>query len=64
MPELVVHVVGEDPQADPDLGRGQTGSGRVQHGVGEVLDELAQLLVEVLDRLGRGAQHRIAEETD
>ena len=62
--ELAVDVPGEHPQADADLRRGQAGAGRVEHRVGEVLDERAQLLVEV-DDLDRGlAQHRVAEEAD
>jgi len=61
---VVVHVVGEDPQAHPDLRGGEARPGRVQHGVGEVLDQPAQLGVEVADRLGRRTQHRITEETD
>ena len=64
MPELVVHKVGEDPQAYPDLGRGQAETGRLQHRVGEVLDQLAQLGIEVADRLSRGAQYRVAEDAD
>ena len=34
------------------------------HRVGEVLDERAQLLVEVHDRERRGPQHRVAEQAD
>ena len=64
VPEHVVDVVGEDPQPDADLRRGQADAGRVEHRLGEVLDERAQLLVEVDDRLGRRAQHRVAEEPD
>jgi hypothetical protein len=51
-------------QSHADLRRRQPRAGRVEHGVGEVLDELAQLLVEV-DHLDRAlTQHRVAEETD
>jgi hypothetical protein len=64
VPQLVVHVVGEDPEAHPNLRRGQAKARRVQHRVGEVLDQLAQLGIEVADRLGRGAQHRVAEDAD
>ena len=62
--DLAVDVPGERAQPDPDLGRGKPGAGGIEHGVGEVLDQLAQLLVEV-DDLERGlAQHGVAEETD
>ena len=62
--DLAVDVPGEDPQPDADLRRGEAGAGRVEHGVGEVLDEPAQLLVEV-DDLDRGlAQDRVAEQAD
>ena len=62
--DLAVDVPGEDPQPDADLRRGQAGPGRLEHRVGEVLDELAQLLVEV-DHLDRAlAQHRVAEQAD
>jgi hypothetical protein len=60
--ELVVHVVGEDTQPDPDLRRGQADSRRVHHGLGEVLDQPAQLGIEVAHRLGRRAQDRVAEQ--
>ena len=62
--ELAVDPVGEDPQADPDLRCGQPGARGVDHRVGEVADELAQLPVEVDDRLGRRPQHGVAEEAD
>ena len=62
--DLVLDVPGEHPQPDADLRGGEPGSGCVEHRVGEVLDELAQLLVEV-DHLDRAlAQHRVAEEAD
>ena len=54
--DLVVDVVGEDPQRHPDLRRGQPGTRRVAHGVGQVLHQPAQLLVERGDRLGAGAR--------
>ena len=64
MADLVVDVPGEHPQPDADLRCRQPGAGRVEHRVGEVLDEPAQLLVEV-DHLDRAlAQHRVAEESD
>ena len=47
--DLALDVPGEDPQPDADLRRGQAGAGRLEHRVGEVLDEPAQLLVEVDD---------------
>ena len=53
-----------DAQPDPELGRGEAGPGRVEHRVGEVRDERAQLLVEVDDLDGRLAQDGVAEETD
>src|SRR3954469_14539364 len=61
---VVVDVVGEDPQADPDLRRGQACPGGIQHGFGEVFDQPAQLGVEIADRLGRRAQHGITEKTN
>src|SRR5580700_11958719 len=57
-------MVGEDTQPDADLRRGQADPRRVQHGFGEVLDQPAQLGIEVAHRLGRGAQHRVTEKTD
>src|ERR1700722_12480041 len=56
--------VGEHPQPDPDLRRGQPGALRVVEGLGQVLDQTAQLLVEVGDGVGGGAQDRVAEEAD
>src|SRR5215469_12624835 len=64
VPGLVPHVVGEHPQADADLRRGEADTGRVDHRLGEVLDEVAKLEVEIRHRLGRGAQHRITEKAD
>ena len=61
---LVVDEPGEHPQADPDLRRGQSGARRLQHRVGQVLDQPAELLVEVDHLGGAGAQHRVAEEPD
>src|SRR3954451_10491373 len=61
---VVVDVVGEDPQADPDLRRGQACPVGIQHGFGEVFDQPAQLGVEITDRLGRRAQHGITEKTN
>ena len=49
---------------DPELRRGEAGAALLMHRVGEVGDQLAQLLVEVDDRIGRRAQHGVAEETD
>jgi hypothetical protein len=40
---LIVDVVGEDPQADADLGRRQAHAGRVEHRLGQVGHEVAQL---------------------
>ena len=62
--ELAVDPVGEDPQPDPDLRGRQARAGGVHHRLGEVLDQLAQLPVEVDDGLGRGAQDGVAEEAD
>ena len=62
--ELAVDVPGEHPQADAELRRGQAGAGRVEHRVGQVRDEGAQLLVEVDHRRGGRAQHRVAEQPD
>ena len=64
MAEIVLNVVSEDPQADADLRRGEPGTRRVKHRLGEILDQLAELGVEITDRLGRGAQHRVAEKAD
>ena len=62
--EDAVDVVREDAQADADLRRGEAGAGRVHHRLLEVLDEDAQLLVEVGDGLRGRAQHRVAEKAD
>ena len=48
----------------PICGAARPDPGRVQHGLGEVLDQPAQLGVEVAHRLGRRAQHRVTEQTD
>ena len=64
VPDHVVDVVGEDPQRHPELRRGQPDAGCVEHRVGQVADQHPQLLVEVHDRGGRGAQHRVAEQSD
>src|ERR1700733_8966769 len=61
---VVIHVVRENPQTDADLGRGQADAGRFQHSVGQVLHQPSQLGVEVTDRLRRGPQDRVAEQTD
>ena len=62
--EHTVDPVGEDAQSDADLRCGQPGARGVEHGVLEVLDQHAQLLVEVGDLGGGGAQDRVAEESD
>ena len=62
--DLALDVPGEHPQADADLRRGQAGAGRLEHGVGEVLDQPPQLLVEVDDLDRRLAQDRVAEQAD
>src|ERR1700739_4689732 len=61
---VVVHVVGEDAQADADLRGGEPGPWRVKHGLGEVPDQVAQLKVEVHHRLRRGPEHWIPEQPD
>jgi hypothetical protein len=61
---LTGDVPGEDAQAHTDLRCRQAGAGRVQHGVGQVVDERAQLLVEVRHRRRSRAQDRIAEQPD
>src|ERR1700744_1321721 len=63
VPQLVVDEVGEHPQPHTNLRRGQTGAGGVHHGVGEVLDQLAQFGIEITDRLGLGAQHPVGPPT-
>jgi hypothetical protein len=62
--DLVVDVPREHAQPDPDLRRREAGPGGVEHGVGEVFDQLAQLAVEVDDLLGTPTQHRVAEQAD
>ena len=64
VPHRVVDIEREDPQADPDLGRGQPGPALVEQGLDQVLDQGAELLVEVDDRVGRRTQDGIAEESD
>ena len=59
--DIPVDVVGEDPQPDPDLRRRQADAGRVEHRLGEVGDQVAQLEIEVNHRLGRSAQHGVTE---
>ena len=59
-----VDKIGEHAQAHTDLRGGQAGSRSVEHGVGEVLDELAQLPVEVDDRNRRSPQNGIAEQAN
>ena len=61
---LIVDVIGEHPQRDTDLRRGQADAGRVEHRLLEIGDQLAQFAVEVRHRFSRGAQHRVAEEPD
>ena len=64
MTQLVVDVKGEDPQTHADL-RGRQASARgVHHRVGQVFDQLTQLLVEVNDLDGGTAQHRVTEDPD
>ncbi len=60
--ELVIHVVGEDPQADPELRSGQAGAVGLEHGFSEVLDQPTQFLVESGHRIGGRAQHRVTEQ--
>ena len=61
---LVVDVIGEHPQPDADLRGREPSPGCVQHGLGEVCHQGAQLLVEVDHYLGWGAQDRVAEQPD
>ena len=61
---LVLWVPGEDPEADADLRCGEAGAGRGEHGVGQVGDELAQLLVEAVDLRRALTQHGVAEQAD
>ena len=60
----IVDDVREHPQTDPELWCGQSCSRRIHHRVGEILDKVTQLLVEVDDGLGLRTQHRVAEQTD
>ena len=64
VPDDVVNVEGEHPQPDADLRGGETGAVLLAHGVEQVLDQLAQLTVEVHDTVGGRAQHRVAEDAD
>ena len=64
VPDDAVDVVGEHPQADSQLRSREPRSPGVEHRVGQVTDESAQLGVEVDDRLGRGAQDGVAEQPD
>ena len=64
MAELAVDVPGEHPQPDADLGRGEPGARCVDHRVGQVGDELAQLAVEVDDLDRGGAQDGVTEQSD
>ena len=41
MTQIILNVVGEDPQADADLGGGEPGARCVEHRLGELLDQLA-----------------------
>src|SRR5215469_16979851 len=60
--QLIINMEGEDPEPHPDLRCGQAHARRVLHRLGQVLDQPAQLRIEVTHRLGRRAQHRIAEQ--
>ena len=62
--DLTVDVPGEHPQPDPELRSCEPGTGGVEHGVGEVLHQPAELGVEVGDRLRGRAEHGVAEEAD
>ena len=64
VPGEAVAVVGEHPQAHTELRRGEPGAACVLHRVPQVLDQVAQLRVEVGDLGGGGAQHRVAEQPD
>ena len=56
--------VGEDAQADADLGCGQAGALDVLHGFGHVGDELCQFRPEFRHGIGDCAQHRIPDDAD
>ena len=47
-----------------ELRRGQADAGRIAHRVGEVVEQLVQVLAEAVDRLALQAQPRIAEHDD
>jgi len=64
MAGLIIDAVGEDPQADADLGGCETQAWRVHHRVGQILDEDAQLLVEVDHRICGGTEHGVSKEPD
>ncbi len=51
----------EDPFRDTDLRRGQPDAGGVVHRLDHVLGKLVQGVVERVDRLGDGTEHRITE---
>jgi hypothetical protein len=64
LPFLVAAVEGEDAQAHSDLRGGEANAVLLAHGLFEVPDEVAQLKVEVADRVRGGAQYRVAEQPD
>ena len=64
MTGLIIDALGENPQADSDLGRCEAQTRRVHHRVGEILDEGPQLFVEVDHRICRGAEHGVSKEPD
>ena len=61
---LAADRVGEHPQPDADLRRREPCPLGVVERLGQVLDQRAELLVEVGDGLGGGAQDRVAEQPD
>jgi hypothetical protein len=64
MPDHVVNVEREDPQPDAELRSGKAGAALILHGLGEVLDQRAELAVEVHDGLRGRTQHGVPEQSD
>ena len=62
--ELVLDLDDADLQRLTQLGRGQADPGRVAHRVGEVVEQLVQVLAEAVDGLPLQPKARVAKEDD